>query len=354
MGTRSIWSACIGLAVLSSQASAYSSQTSSSNMLLFGTADASIEYAKGSQSVVKMREGEGAASRFGMLGSEDLGGGLKAIMTLEAGFNIDTGTEFFGNGTLFGRQAFVGLSNGWGEVRFGRQYSPAFYALLKLDPFSLNGQNSPFNIFSSVSSQGTGYVPYTSRFNNAVQYLSQDLGPFSFAAFAAPGEVPGATSTGLSFGANVIYETEKALLFYAYLGQRGGAAVDSALFNNHFVGGSYRFGPVRLGGVFEMASSKFKNTNAARGYGLTFSWDVTTNDVFKAAATKRHVIGASDSPLFVTVGWDHSLSKRTTLYTRLVFVDNSAGGSTTLNAIPIDPKSGASGRSINFGITHRF
>ncbi len=236
MATRSICLACAALlAGFSGQASAYSSQTTASSLLLYGTIDASIEYAKGSQSVVKMREGEGAASRFGMLGSEDLGGGLKAIMTLEAGFNSDTGTEFFGNNTLFGRQAFVGLANGWGEVRFGRQYSPAFYALRKLDPFALNGQNSPFSMFGSVSSQGTGYVAYTSRFNNAVQYLSPDYGPFSVAAFAAPGEVPGATSTGLSFGANAIYETTSALLFYAYLGQRGSAAVDSALFSNHFV-----------------------------------------------------------------------------------------------------------------------
>ncbi len=103
-----------------------------------------------------------------------------------------------------------------------------------------------------------------------------------------------------------------------------------------------------------MASSKFKDTKAARGYGLTFSWDVATNDTFKAAVTKRHVIGASDAPLFVTVGWDHSLSKRTMLYSRLVLVDNSPGGSATLNSIPINAKSGASGRSINFGIMHRF
>lgn len=354
MESRTSWLVCAALAAFSGQACAYSSQVTASSMMLYGTADASVEYAKGSQSVVKMREGEGAASRFGVLGSEDLGGGLKAIMQLEAGFNIDTGTEFFGNGTLFGRQAFVGVTNGWGEVRLGRQYSSVFYALLKLDPFSLNGANSAFNNFSSVASQGTGYVPYTSRFNNAVQYLSPDFGPFSFAAFAAPGEVPGATSTGLSFGANAIYETPKALLFYGYLGQHGGAAMDSALFSNHFVGGSYKFGPVKLGALFEAASSDFKNTKSARGYGLTFNWEVTASDTFKAAITKRKVLGASDSPVFATVGWDHSVSKRTMVYSRLVLVHNSAGGSATNNSIPIDPKSGASGRSINFGIMHRF
>lgn len=354
MGARSFGLACIGLAMVSSQACAYSSKTAGSGVMLYGIVDASVEYAKGSQSALRMHEGENSASRLGMRGIEDLGDGLKAIMTLEAGFNTDNGKEFFGNGMLFGRQAYVGLANDWGELRLGRQYSPSFYALLKLDPFTLNGQNSPFGLFSSVSSQGTGYVAYTSRFNNAVQYLSRDFGPVSFAAFVAPGGEYGSGKTNLSYGANVIYETSKALLFYTYLGRHGGEAVDAALFSSHFVGGGYRFGPVRLGGVFQLAHSGLGKTREARGYGLTLNWDVTGRDVFKAVVVKRHVVGTDDSPLATTLGWDHSLSKRTTLYSRLVFVHNSPDGSTTLNDIKIEPRSGDSGRSISFGIMHRF
>src|ERR1700730_9646737 len=53
-------------------------------------------------------------SRWGLTGSEDLGGGLRAIFTLESGQNINNGT-FGQGGTEFGRQAFVGL----GTDRFG-------------------------------------------------------------------------------------------------------------------------------------------------------------------------------------------------------------------------------------------
>lgn len=112
----------LGLALAGGTASAMTVQ-------LFGVVDASIEYAKGSQSVVRMREGQQAASRWGLRGIEDLGGGTKANFLVESGFNIDTGTEFFGNGRLFGRQSWMGLSNEtWGEIRLGRQYTPSFYA----------------------------------------------------------------------------------------------------------------------------------------------------------------------------------------------------------------------------------
>src|SRR5580692_10025460 len=51
-----------------------------------------------------------SGNRWGMRGSEDLGGGLGAIFQLESGFKPSTGTSSQG-GRLFGRQAFVGLSD---------------------------------------------------------------------------------------------------------------------------------------------------------------------------------------------------------------------------------------------------
>ncbi len=69
-----------------------------------------------------MTSGSVNGSRWGLRGSEDLGGGLKAIFTLENGFGINDGTLKQG-GRLFGRQAFVGLSSDqFGAVTLGRQY----------------------------------------------------------------------------------------------------------------------------------------------------------------------------------------------------------------------------------------
>ena len=65
-----------------------------------------VDHASGDEDLVALRHAL-SNSRFGFKGSEDLGGGLKAIFQLGNGFNESTGA--LGNGgRMFGRQAFVG------------------------------------------------------------------------------------------------------------------------------------------------------------------------------------------------------------------------------------------------------
>jgi predicted porin len=112
----------ITLAVLAASGAAMAQ----SSVTLYGIADAwvgSSEVKVGGvgtrQNVVDTSGVNG--SRWGLRGAEDLGGGMKAIFTLESGINLDTGASGQG-GLLFGRQAFVGLQSGFGTVSLGRQY----------------------------------------------------------------------------------------------------------------------------------------------------------------------------------------------------------------------------------------
>src|SRR5690606_7526469 len=104
----------------------------SDNVQLYGSIDTGIVYLSNSRdegSVMRMPEVTGGqmASRVGLRGSEDLGGGLKAVFTLESGFSPANGKSMQ-SGRLFGRQAFLGLSsNDWGTIAFGRQYLMSFY-----------------------------------------------------------------------------------------------------------------------------------------------------------------------------------------------------------------------------------
>ncbi len=69
-----------------------------------------------------MSSGNLQGSRWGLRGTEDLGGGLKAIFVLENGFNVFNGTLGQGGDEL-GRQAYVGLpTTQFGTVTLGRQY----------------------------------------------------------------------------------------------------------------------------------------------------------------------------------------------------------------------------------------
>lgn len=87
-----------------------------SSVTLYGLVDVGVEYASHASatggSVKRLTSGGQNTSRWGLRGSEDLGGGLKALFQLESGIVIDTGAN---DSQLFRRQANVGL-----EGRFGR------------------------------------------------------------------------------------------------------------------------------------------------------------------------------------------------------------------------------------------
>ena len=99
-----------------------------SSVTLYGVADAWIGQTSTTNAAGtklkqnKIDSGGFNGSRLGFKGTEDLGGGLKAVFTAEDGYDISTGTSLQG-GALFGRQAFVGLAGGFGQVTLGRHYT---------------------------------------------------------------------------------------------------------------------------------------------------------------------------------------------------------------------------------------
>src|ERR1700722_17958291 len=115
-----------------------------SSVTLYGVIDTGIGYlssqapstgaTKGGHSVFKMIEGVWGGERFGLKGSEDLGGGTKAIFQLEQGFNADTGAESKA-GLMFSRASWVGISNDkYGTFTLGRQYTPYYNMLAQYGP----------------------------------------------------------------------------------------------------------------------------------------------------------------------------------------------------------------------------
>ena len=126
------------------------------------------------ESVDGINSGHQSGSRWGIRGSESLGGGLNAIFTLEGGYDIDRGTLGQG-GRLFGRQAWAGLSGGWGSVVAGRLASfssgtGSFDLIGRVDPF-LTG-------FGLASAGNTFYSMNALRADNTVAYVSPTMGGF--------------------------------------------------------------------------------------------------------------------------------------------------------------------------------
>lgn len=110
----------LALAVLTAFAGVAHAQSS---VTLYGIIDEgfNVNTNAGGKHLYNLTSGVLQGSRFGLRGTEDLGGGLKAIFVLENGFDVNSGKLGQG-GLMFGRQAYVGLSSQFGTVTLGRQY----------------------------------------------------------------------------------------------------------------------------------------------------------------------------------------------------------------------------------------
>ncbi len=74
-------------------------------------------------------------SRLGIKGSEDLGGGLKAIYQMAFGVNVGDGYGGKAGGFWSQRNSYVGLAGGWGTALAGRHDTPYKSSSGKLDMF---------------------------------------------------------------------------------------------------------------------------------------------------------------------------------------------------------------------------
>ena len=171
-----------------------------SNITLYGVIDTSLGYttnnssAHGPASEIALGEGELQGSRWGLKGNEDLGGGTKAMFDLESGFMDNNGT-FDQQGQLFGRQAWVGLSNStFGTLLAGRVYGLPF------------GLLSDFDVIGFGNALDTAYVARIigCRFDNTV-YYSASRGPVKLELEHSFGGQPGSTSIGSTNSIDLSY-----------------------------------------------------------------------------------------------------------------------------------------------------
>jgi len=315
-----------------------------SSVTLYGIVDAGVSYynhatATGGSSIgMPFLTGE-VPSRWGLKGTEDLGGGYKTFFVLENGFQPGTGELNYG-GRLFGRQANVGISSdNYGALTLGRQMNMTMYALTNADV-----------IGPSIHSMASfdAYLP-NSRSDNAVGYLGKFRGftlggTYSFGRDAAGPAGPAATNCGGQVAGNFIACRQyTALLAYdstsfgvaaSYDVARGGAGASAPLNNSAYtdthniVDGYVIWGPTKIGAGW------IRNNQAAATHLQT--------DIFFAGATyyvtpalyfdaegvrylQRGPAGKNDASSTLLVGRaNYLLSKRTTVYTSVGYMFNSA------------------------------
>ncbi|MFL9901575.1 porin [Paraburkholderia fungorum] len=240
-----------------------------SSVTLYGLIDAGITYTNNQHGHSNWQETSGSVngSRWGLRGSEDLGGGLKAIFTLENGFGINDGTLKQG-GREFGRQAFVGLtSDQFGAVTLGRQYdSMVDY----VGPLALTGTQYGGTQFAHPFDNDN--LNNSFRVNNSVKYQSVNYGGFKFGALYGFSNQADGFANNRAYSAGASYNWGGLNVAAAYLQlNSNGATGAAAAFNsggavssdNTFfagrqqtwgAGANYAFGPATVGLVYSQTN----------------------------------------------------------------------------------------------------
>lgn len=237
---------------------------------------------------------QGSAGRLGFRGTEDLGGGWQASFLMEHRFQGDTGQSEI---PFFQARSFVelGAPKTWGSVYAGREYIPAFWPALRLDPWGFDSVGTP-----GPKHQLANYlVPVSGiRSDNTVGYRSANWGGLTTNIAWSAGE--GTRSN--SAGANLEYTSGPVYVAAAW------DKVDDAL-KLALVGASYDFGFIRPGILFaESTVGAVKTKNVS----LTARIPVGGHMV-KLGAARLDPTGANNTNTRLSVGYEHFLSKRTSL-----------------------------------------
>lgn len=370
----------IGMTVLAAGGAQAQSPASGSAVTLYGTIDSGVEYLTNvgptRRGLTRVPSLTGSIpSRWGVRGSEDVGGGLRAVFTLESGFAPDSGTQNQG-GRAFGRQSTVGLSGSWGTLSLGRQNTMLFWSLTDADVFGPNAYG--------LASQDN-YIP-NARVDNSISWLGK-LGGFTAGATYSLGRdtvnagpspsgsnCPGESATDSKacreWSALVKYDAPAWGVAAAFDEIRGGPGAFAGLIRGDLkdsrlvLNGYYKLGAVKLvAGVIHRdndAAAPLSLTNGQSSksnlYWLAASYPVTPFFVLDGHLQRLNFRDGGDRSTLGVVRGTYFLSKRTGVYAQAARISNGARLAYSVSSAQPGgaPIAGGSQSALMLGVRHAF
>lgn len=222
-----------------------------SSVTLYGLVDASLLYQNknggpgaggpSSHSNFLFSSGGNSSNRWGLLGLEDLGGGVRAGFQLEGQFSIGSGAMSPSN-TIFGHYANVFVRSNYGQITAGLQQDPAYYAFGRADPRSLKQAFSAAGYWNFLEGKSTtsGVTVYEA---NSVGYTYKTDTVYLGALYHFGNEA-GSLAQGRTVSVGAAYED-------AHVIGEGAFVQKNDQYGNRdltvwSLGGGYKFGTVTL------------------------------------------------------------------------------------------------------------
>lgn len=386
-----------------------------STATLYGVVDTGYRSVEsGSNKFSGLANGSNLSNRLGFKGTEDMGGGMSAAFVMEGDLVPSDGTA---SGFKFLRQSTVGIMGGFGEVRLGRDYTPAFRVFGIVDPFGTVGVGSAGNImwstvygaplsttaapndltpqqvqdltstFSTAARQSTTTAspasltsarltiaePNLVRANNSFAYYSPAVSGFKASLMYSAGIQNTFTlkNQGAMTGLSLNYANGPVVVAYANQITKGGfiqagsgtattVGTDNLSFTTDFLAASYDLGVAKagLGYRTEKMSDKFVSLN-------TKAWIYSVSAPLGAVTLKASYItkkaelaagpftASTDAGDQFAVGAVYDLSKRTALYATYAQLNNKAGFANNVGSAAASI-GGVKSSGFDVGVRHSF
>jgi predicted porin len=276
-----------------------------------------------------------STSFYGIAGSEDLGGGYRAVFALEGFFRPTLGASGRYTGDAqFARKAEVGVAGSFGQVTVGRNTTPFYIATVGFNPMADSFVFSPIILQTYL-----GNLKDDTAWNDSISYQSSRLAGFNVNAIYSSAGVPGHTGQG-SVGGSVLY-TNGGFAAVA-TGQEDTTAsyLGTASKQNAFQFGlRYDLGFVKLFAQAQRTMLYNVVDVDVKTYQLGLSIPIKTSQILMSAARSNGTGAPGMQRKTATLAYDYYLSKRTDAYAAVMFDDVANTGS---------------GTSVGVGIRHRF
>lgn len=353
-------------------ASAATCHAQSSGATIYGIIDAGVERINNvgvaGDSLTRMPNQTGSTpSRIGFRGTEDLGAGLKAVYTLEAGYGTDSGTLGQG-GRLFGRQAFVGVGGRWGTVTLGRQYTMLFWSILDADILGANLHSSGAIDSYIPNARMDNMISYKGSFNGLTVGAAYSPGRDSVNAGPSPagtncaGENAADTKACKHWSALLKYDTPTWGVASARDHMNGGAGAFAGLTKSSLsdtrttLNGYVRFGQSKIGGGLMRRDNEGSVTPKSDLLYVGISHPISPSLTIESQVLKYDVKNSANEALLLVLRGTWNFSPRTAAYASLAKIDNdgSLNFSVSCGAAGANPVAGGSQSGLMVGLRHTF
>lgn len=345
-------------------------QAQTANVTLYGRANLSMVFVNGTKpdgTNPNVYRVDSNSSRFGIRGTESLGGGLNAIFQIENGSIDMAGT----GGALAGRDTYVGVSGSFGRVYMGHYSAP-------YDDITGIGGNNTLN--TGILGQGNLWAQGTqsdvnggfdNRLKNSIRWDSPNWAGFvTSMQFATAEDSPSANSNQGSFSGKYNNGPFAAVIAYQYNNNIRGVKFQELDDSAFSIAAQWQFSRFNIAGKYEWLDYDYtQSTSLKRQY-----WEISSTILVGAngsvyisygdaadgkgsapngARIGQIVKGTGTGANTWVLSYAHALSKRTSVFTGYAKVNNDNNAAYTGNfRNPV--QNGANPGGFSMGMWHNF